>query len=175
MAPFTGGGPAHGGPAHWAGGGPADVRRHGGLDVPAPLSRERLIRAMRALRYHYFVDASDDVGGMWSGRLFHFYLLGDSAQVLQVRGRWNRRVSIERIGEILALCDHWNRELIWPKCYIRVLDDGFIHVMSEVSTPFASGATDAQILACIQGGLSTSGVIFDALDERYPDPAASPP
>jgi hypothetical protein len=144
-------------------------------DVPTPLTRERLTAQLHALGYHYFVDSEGDVGGLWFGRLFHFFLIGDRRQVLQVRGRWNRRIAIERLPEVLALCDRWNRELLWPKCYVRVLDDGRVHVMAEVSTPFGAGATDAQIRTCIQNGLATSGVVFDALDERYPDPAGSPP
>ncbi len=144
-------------------------------DVPGPLSPDRLARSLRALGYHYFVDSEGDVGGLWFGRLYHFFLIGDERRVLQVRGRWHRRIAIDRLPEVLAMCDRWNRELIWPKCYVRVLDDGLVHVMTEISTPYGSGATDAQIRSCIQDGLACSGVVFDALDERYPDPAASAP
>jgi hypothetical protein len=139
------------------------------------MSVARVTERLAALGYHYFVDSEGDVGGIWLGRIYHFYLFGDAQQVLQVRGRWNRKIAIERLTEVLALCDRWNRELVWPKCYVRVLDDGFVHVMTEVSTPLASGATDAQVAACIQDGLSAGRMIFDALDERYPDPAAAPP
>lgn len=145
------------------------------VDVPAPLTSARIAESLRALGYHYFVDVSGDVGGLWLGRLYHMFLLGSGHQVLQVRGRWNRRISIERLGEVLALCDHWNRDLLWPKVYVRVLDDGFIHVMAEVSTPFAAGATDAQITTCLRNGLAMGGVVFDALDARYPDPAEAAP
>lgn len=145
------------------------------VDVPAPLSVGRVVEAMRSLGYHHFLDAAGDVGGVWLGRLYHVLLLGADQQVLQVRGRWNRRISIERLSEVLALCDQWNRELLWPKSYVRVLDDGFIHLMAEISTPFAAGATDAQIATCVQNGLATGGAVFDALDARYPDPAESAP
>lgn len=144
-------------------------------DVPAALTVKRLEAAMRALGYHYFVDAAGDVGGLWLGRLYHAFLLGSDRQILQVRGRWNRRISIERLPEVLTQCDRWNRELVWPKVYVRVLDDGFIHVMAEVSVPFTAGATDAQVVRSIQNGLLAGGRVFDALDARYPDPAEAAP
>jgi hypothetical protein len=56
-----------------------------------------------------------------------------------------------------------------------VQDDGYVHVVTEISTPFAAGATDAQLTTCIQNGLAYSGAVFDALDRQYPDPAESGP
>jgi hypothetical protein len=144
-------------------------------DVPAALSTDRITARMRALGYHYFVDSEGDIGGLWFGRLFHFFLIGDNQQIFQVRGRWNRRLTLERLAEILDLCDRWNRELLWPKCYVRVQDDGYVHVVAEISTPFAAGATDAQLTTCIQNGLAYAGAIFDALDRHYPDPAEAAP
>jgi hypothetical protein len=145
------------------------------VDRTRPVTMGRLTERLASLGYHYFVDSEGDVGGIWLGRIFHFYLFGDAQQVLQVRGRWNRKAAIERLSELLALCNRWNRDLVWPKCYVRVLDDGFVHVMTEVSTPLASGATDAQLTSYIQDGLAAGRTFFDALDERYPDPAAAPP
>lgn len=176
-ASVDGGSPVPGGPGR-PGQDPvpaADDAAGVGAERPRPLSTERLTERLASLRYHYFVDSEGDVGGLWHGRLFHFYLFGDRQQVLQVRGRWNRRIAIERLGETLALCDRWNRELVWPKCYVRVLDDGYVHVMAEVSTPLGSGVTDAQLATHIQNGLTHARAVFDALDERFPDPAARPP
>jgi hypothetical protein len=149
--------------------------RSGPSGVPRPLTVDRIAATLRAVGYHYFVDSEGDVGGVWHGRLFHFFLIGEDRQIFQVRGRWNRRVSIERLPEVLALCDRWNRDLLWPKCYVRVQDDGFVHVVGEISTPFAAGATDAQLTTCVQNGLAYSGAVFDALDRHYPDPAESAP
>jgi hypothetical protein len=143
--------------------------------TPRPLTPERLAERLRSVGHHFFVDSEGDVGGIWHGRLFHLFLIGEEQQVFQVRGRWNRRLSIERLGEALELCDRWNRDLLWPKCYVRVQDDGYVHVVTEISTPFAAGATDAQLTTCIQNGLAYSGAVFDALDRQYPDPAESGP
>lgn len=135
------------------------------------MTTARIAERLAAAGYHYFVDSEGDVGGLWHGRLFHFYLFGDRRPVLQVRGRWNRKLAIERLPEVLALCDRWNRDVVWPKCYVRVLDDGFVHLMTEISTPLAAGATDAQLSSYLQDGLASGRAVFDALDERYPDPA----
>lgn len=157
------------------GGSGRDQPLHGAADHPRPLTAERLAERIAGIGYHYFVDSDGDVGGSWLGRLFNFYLIGDRQQILQVRGRWNRRLSIERLAEVLALCDRWNRELVWPKCYVRVQDDGFVHVVAEVSTPFGAGATDAQVVTCIQQGLAHCAVVFDTLDRYYPDQAEAAP
>lgn len=146
-----------------------------GAEVPTPVTSERVAAGMRRLGYHYFVDVAGDVGGMWLGRLYHVFLLGPAQQYLQIRGRWNRRIAIERLPEVFTECDRWNRDLVWPKTYVRVLDDGFIHVMAEITTPFAAGATDGQIDRCIEDGVLAGGRVFDALDARYPDPAEAPP
>lgn len=147
----------------------------GGPDAPRPLTPERIAEQMTAIGYHYFIDGDGDVGGSWLGRLFNFYLIGDRQQILQVRGRWNRRLGIERLAEVLELCDRWNRDLLWPKCYVRVQDDGFVHVVAEVSTPFGAGASDAQLVTCIQHGLAHCAAVFDGLDRYYPDPAEQAP
>lgn len=155
--------------------GPGRSGHGGSTGPPGPLTIDRVVGRLRAVGYHHFVDSEGDAGGLWHGRLFHFFLIGEEQQIFQVRGRWNRRLSIERLAEVLDLCDRWNRELLWPKCYVRVQDDGYVHVVTEISTPFAAGATDAQLTTCIQDGLAYSGAIFDALDRHYPDPAESAP
>ena len=88
-----------------------------------------------------------------------------------MRGQWHREVAIERLEEVLDVCNEWNADRIWPKAYVRVRDNGLVHVVSEVATDLEHGATDAQLSQMLFCGLSTGSMFFDALDERYPDPA----
>lgn len=142
---------------------------------PTPLSPDRIVRWFERNDFHYFTDDDGDLGGLWRGRLFYFFLFGDAQEILQVRGQWNREIAIERLEEVLDACAEWNAERIWPKAYVRVRDNGMVHVVAEVSTDLEHGATDAQLSQILFCGLSTSSTFFDAIDELYPDPAGVAP
>ena len=144
-------------------------------DTLRPLTAARLRGWFTRHGYTYFVDDDGDVGGLWRGRLFYFFLFGVHQEILQVRGQWNREFAIERLTELLDVCNEWNAEKIWPKAYLRVRDDGMVHATCEVATDLELGVTDAQLGQLLHCGLSTSSVFFDMLDELYPDPAALAP
>ncbi|NMR19516.1 YbjN domain-containing protein [Cellulomonas fimi] len=144
-------------------------------DVPAPVTVARILEWLQTNEFSYFVDSDGDLGGLWRGRLFYFFLFGDEAEILQVRGQWNREISIERLPEVLEACNEWNADRIWPKAYVRVRDNGMVHVISEVATDLERGVTDAQLAQLLHCGLSTGSMFFDAIDELYPDPAAAAP
>lgn len=146
-----------------------------GTSSPTPVSPARIASWMTENQFSYFVDNDGDLGGLWRGRLFYFFLFGEQAEILQVRGQWHRELAIERLEEVLDLCNEWNAERIWPKAYVRVRDNGRVHVVSEVATDLEHGATDAQLSQILFCGLSTGSMLFDALDERYPDPAGAAP
>ncbi|RMI04792.1 YbjN domain-containing protein [Cellulomonas triticagri] len=142
---------------------------------PTPLSTDRVVRWFRDNDFHYFTDDDGDLGGLWRGRLFYFFLFGERQEILQVRGQWHREVALERLEEVLDACTEWNAERIWPKAYVRVRDNGMVHVVAEVSTDLEHGATDEQLSQILFCGLSSSSTFFDAIDELYPDPAAVAP
>jgi len=142
---------------------------------PTPVTPARIAAWMTANEFSYFVDNDGDLGGLWRGRLFYFFLFGEKSEILQVRGQWHREVSIDRLEEVLDLCNEWNAERIWPKAYLRVRDNGRVHVVAEVATDLEHGATDEQLSQTLFCGLSTGSMFFDSLDERYPDPAGSAP
>ena len=144
-------------------------------DLPTDVSPARIAAWMTDNAFSYFVDNDGDLGGLWRGRLFYFFLFGEDSEILQIRGQWHREVAIERLEEVLDICNEWNADRIWPKAYVRVRDNGRIHVVSEVATDLEHGATDAQLSQMLFCGLSTGSMFFDALDERYPDPAGVAP
>lgn len=155
--------------------GPGSAADHE-ADVPPdelvrPVTRDRIAASLRRRGYRYLVDESGDLCGLWAYRFFSFYIVRD--QVLQVRGRWSRQASIERLWEILAFTDTWNRERHHPKCYVRVHDDGRVHVLTEVSIPVTAGLSDGQIDHHLAVGLASGASVFDELDELYPDPVLS--
>jgi len=143
--------------------------------VPSPLTVARIVEWFEANQFSYFLDSDGDLGGLWRGRLFYFFLFGEDAEILQVRGQWNREVAIERLEQVLDACNDWNADRIWPKAYVRVRDNGMVHVISEVAADLEHGVTDAQLGQLLHCGLSTGNLLFDAIDELYPDPATVPP
>ena len=144
-------------------------------DLPPDVTPARIAAWMTNNQFSYFVDNDGDLGGLWRGRLFYFFLFGEKSEILQVRGQWHREVAIERLEEVLDVCNEWNADRIWPKAYVRVRDNGRVHVVSEVATDLEHGATDSQLSQMLFCGLSTGSMFFDALDERYPDPAGVAP
>ncbi|MBC7291000.1 MAG: YbjN domain-containing protein [Actinotalea sp.] len=146
-----------------------------GPDVPIPLAPTRLTDWFTAHGHTYFVDSDGDVGGLWRGRLFYFFCFGERSEILQVRGQWNREFAIERLTEVLEICNTWNTDRLWPKAYVRVRDDGMVHVTCEVATDLEHGVTDEQLGQLLLCGLSSASAFFDELDELYPDPAAEAP
>lgn len=148
---------------------PADPSR------TAPLSAERIRDWLRAKNYAWFIDLEGDTGGLWRGRLFYFFTLGEHGEILQVRGQWNRSFTIERLTEVLEICNDWNTDRVWPKAYLRVRDDGSVHAICEVATDLGAGVTDDQLSELLSIGLRSAAAFFDQLDERYPDPAGQAP
>lgn len=151
---------------------PSDVSARAGApatsDPVRPVTRERLAESMRRREYRYLTDENGDVCGLWAYRLFSFYVVRGS--ILQVRGRWSRQAGIERLWEVLAFTDSWNATHAHPKVYVRVLDDGRVHVLTETSVTITSGLNDAQLDHQVAVGLAAGTAVFDALDHRYPDP-----
>lgn len=139
-------------------------------DVLAPLSRDRVTDWLERSGFSYFIDSDGDVGGLWHGWLFYFLVLGERSEVLQVRGQWHRDLSIERLGEILEVCNEWNAERIWPKTYVRVRDDGSVVVCAEVTVDAGSMVGEAQLDQLLQCGLSTGSMFFEHLDTTFRDP-----
>jgi hypothetical protein len=145
-----------------------------GSALTAPLTDERVRAWMQERQYSWFVDMDGDTGGLWRGRLFYFFTLGERHDILQVRGQWNRQFTIERLTEVLEVCNEWNTDRVWPKSYVRVRDDGAVHVLAEAATDLAAGVTDAQLGDLLGSGISSCAAFFDDLDSRYPDPAGMP-
>lgn len=143
--------------------------------VPRPLSRARVTDWLSGSGFSYFVDSEGDIGGMWHGWLFHFLVVGEGSEVLQVRGQWHRDLTIERLEEILDVCNEWNAEWIWPKTYVCVRDNGAVLVYAEVTVDLEHGVSDEQLDQLLQCGLTTGSMFFEHLDDVYPDPLRSAP
>ncbi|GMA30667.1 YbjN domain-containing protein [Litorihabitans aurantiacus] len=148
---------------------PQDAASAGGL---APLTTDRIKATLDARGSQYGVDDDGDVGGYWDGHLFYFFLLGQSSEYLQVRGRWNRRVGIDQLDAVTRLVNTWNADKLWPKVYVRAEDD-LVGVYAEHTVDYEHGVSDEQLDLHLACAIATSGQAFDQLDESYPSEAAA--
>lgn len=131
----------------------------------APLTRARIESFLTEQGWSFGVDPDGDVGGQWDDNVFYFFLMGESHEVLQVRGRWKHSFPVEREAEFALLLNEYNRDLIWPKLYVRAEDEE-IGVYAEVSTDLEHGVSDAQLGQLISCGLFTGLRSFERLAER---------
>lgn len=134
---------------------------------PLPVTRDRVGDYLLAKGYRFVVDEDGDLTGTWDGSRFWFLLLGDHAEIVQVRGRWHRQLPLEQRAAVGLALNDWNRERIWPKAYVRE-EEGMLALYSEVSADFEPGATDAQLEQILACGLGTGVQLFAALESTLP-------
>ncbi len=138
----------------------------------APLSRDRITASLDARELNYGIDDDGDVGGVWDGHLFYFFVLGQKGEYLQTRGRWNRVIGADHLDEVTRVVNAWNADRLWPKGYVRVEDD-VLGVYAEHTVDYEHGVSDAQVDLHLACAISTSLQLFEHLDEKYPEQAAA--
>ncbi|UZN02686.1 YbjN domain-containing protein [Cellulomonas sp. S1-8] len=137
-----------------------------------PLSRDRITAALDGRDMRYGIDDDGDVGGYWDGHLFYFFIMGESGEHLQVRGRWNRKVDVAETPAVLAIVNEWNATHLWPKGYVRT-EDEVVGVYAEHTVDYEHGVSDEQIDLQLACGISTGLQLFEFLDDQYPAAAAA--
>ncbi|WP_223304905.1 YbjN domain-containing protein [Cellulomonas sp. B6] len=137
-----------------------------------PLSRDRVTAALDARDMRYAIDDDGDVGGYWDGHLFYFFIMGQSGEYLQTRGRWNRKVGIDQLQAVTEIVNEWNASRLWPKGYVRA-EDEVVGVYAEHTVDYEHGVSDQQIDLQLACGISTGLQLFEHLDEKYPAEAAA--
>lgn len=142
--------------------------------APVQVTGDLIVDALASQGIRYFVDSEGEIGCLVGNRVFLFMRFGNQREVIQVRGCWNRVATIEHASLILDFCNKWNFDMVWPKAYYRVRDDGVISVFTEVSHDFEFGATVEQLAEFLMNGLRAGDHFFDRLDERFPDPLGKP-
>ena len=132
-----------------------------------PLSRDRVAAYLLSRGYRFLIDDDGDLTGTWDGSRFWFLLLGDHAEILQIRGRWHRTLPTTRRTSVLLAANDWNRERIWPKVYVRE-EEGELALYSEGSVDLENGVTSTQLAQLIACGLGTGVQMFTVLDSLLP-------
>ena len=128
---------------------------------PTPLSTDRIAAYLEAEGYRTRRDEDGDVAGVWNGHRFWFIVLGERNEVLQVRGRAEHVLPVERRAVALLAVNDWNRDRIWPKAYLREEEDG-LALYGEMSVDLEHGVTDAQLALLLDCGLVTAIQMFRA-------------
>jgi hypothetical protein len=138
----------------------------------APLTPERIEAVLKKEGYYYFIDSDGDIGGHWGDHTFYFLRFGEDKEMLQVRGRWHRKIDPAWVAELSAAANEWNTAKLFPKAYVRVTDNA-IEVYGEHTVDYEHGVTDKQLLLQIDCGVQTTLSFFATLDEKFPQVAVS--
>ncbi|MDR1807734.1 MAG: YbjN domain-containing protein [Propionibacteriaceae bacterium] len=138
--------------------------------APAPLSRDRIEAALKRKQWAYRVDSDGDVGGIWNGNLFYFFVTGEQDEILHIQGRWKETLEVDQRLEAREIIDEWHQERYWPKGYTRVSDTGEVQVYAEHAVDWEPGVTDDQLLQTLICAISTSLRLFDHLAEHFGKP-----
>lgn len=126
--------------------------------------------ADQGLKYFFYEEEVNDLGVIIDSIVNYVTLRGSDPETMQVRAHWNRTASVERTGELLSLCNEWNRDRTWPKAYVRISDRGQVMIFAESSFDVVDGCPDAQLHEWLNAGLRLSAGFFAHLDEHFPDP-----
>ena len=143
-----------------------------GTGMLAPLSLDAIKAVLDSWDANYALDADGDPGGYWDGHLFFFLRNGNSDSILSVRGRWTRQLGVEHRDEVISLLNDWHAEKIWPKAYVQEEETG-LGIYGDMSTSLGNGVTQAQLDDLMGCAIGTTIQMFEHLDERFPEAAAS--
>lgn len=132
-----------------------------------PVTAERIRSWFEANGHNYLIRPDGQPAGIWNGSLFTFTV---TQHVLQIRGQWNRTITIERRGEFMTLINNFHSRNPWPKCLLQVLDDGSMRFTAEIDTPISAGLSDQQLHRALRLGIGAGLSLYRQLDQQYPDP-----
>lgn len=135
-----------------------------------PLTRERIAACLADHDYVYTVDDDGDITASWDGSRFWFLLLGESQEILQIRGRWHRTLPQNAAMAAMQVANDWHRERIIPKTYVRRESTG-IGIYAETSLDLEHGITDDQLDDAISTGLRAGIHFFESLQHSLPHDA----
>ena len=139
----------------------------------APLTKERIKATLEASSWSYHVDSDGDIGSGWDHGVIWFFTYGNQAEILQVRGIWDGKLSPDDLPQALDVVNEWNCDRLFPKVYARINDERQLRVISEHSLDYEHGLTDEQLNLHVNTGIATSCQLWERLNEAFPEAAAA--
>lgn len=136
--------------------------RPGTREPLAPVTPRRVADALEEQGYNVSEVADGVLGGAWDGNSFTIALIGDDADVLQVRGTWHREIGEDALTGMALAINDWNRDRIWPKVYSQEVGD-VTRAHSELCLDLGDGVTDSQLNEALACGLGTGVQFFESL------------
>lgn len=150
----------------------------GAVPTLEPLSVERVAAALAEQGTPAGQGPEGALGGWWGGHLYEFLVRGPRLENLMVRARWSARPPESELAVVMAACNSWNSDKIWPKTYVDVYE-GELFVFAEHTMDYEAGLTGAQLAQHLKNGMGSAGAFMEELAERFPQwqqwvPADSP-
>jgi hypothetical protein len=137
------------------------------------LTKERIKATLEASSWSYHVDSDGDIGSGWDHGVIWFFTYGNQAEILQVRGIWDGKLSPDDLPQALDVVNEWNCDRLFPKVYARINDEGQLRVISEHTLDYEHGLTDEQLNLHVNTGIATSCQLWERLNEAFPEAAAA--
>jgi hypothetical protein len=132
-------------------------------DEVRAVTEGRVLAVLRSQGYRVTEVADGAVAGTWGAHAFTIALVGESADILQVRGTWHDTLEVQSEASLRQMLNDWNRDRIWPKVYTRSSNEG-LRIQAETCFDLADGANDAQLVEVIACGLGTGLQFFEAMN-----------
>lgn len=111
----------------------------------APLSKERVIKALKSLGLVYYVDSTGALGMFYQECVIWFNFDGSNEDILLIQADPFRDVPIEEIMPLRKFINQWNANTFWPRAYPSINDDGILRARCDYVMNCKGGITDAQI------------------------------
>jgi hypothetical protein len=144
-----------------------------GGEALAPLSRDRVRAYLDSQQYRYEVDDDGDLWGWWDQHGIWFLLLGAQETALFVRAQYNRKVPVDRLGQVLEIANAWSQSHPWPHVYAVPDPDGvYLLVYAHHAVAYPTGVSDERLADHITCGIETTLPFFDHLDTFFPEAVA---
>lgn len=140
--------------------------------LPAP-SRERIKAALESKNWSYKVDGDGDIAGAWEDGFFWFFLMGEQSEIVQVRGTWDGELAEADLPAAERVTAEWNRDMLWPKVYPRINEEGVLRLHAEHSVDYETGVTDEQLALHLTTAVNSGCRWFEKLNEAFPAAAAA--
>lgn len=130
-----------------------------------PLSKERVIEALKTLGIRYFTDSDGDIGFFISESTIFFTFDGKNKEILGMHINPFRDVPMSELPQVQNFINDWNGRSYWPRAFTSVNDEGILRVRSDDAFDYEAGVSQVQLCEHIRRVVATADQLYRELDE----------
>lgn len=130
-----------------------------------PLSKERVIEALKSLELRYFIDSDGDIGFFISETCIFFSFDGKDKEILGMHVNPFRDVPMSELPQLQNFINVWNGRCYWPRAFTSVNDEGILRVRSDDAFDYEAGVSHIQLCEHIRRVTATVTQLYRELDD----------